>query len=301
MIIIEDPLKERASIEVMISKYGYTPDHNFDWLMYCSDEGSPNAAIWENEGVVWFYKKSDKKECTIVADPIALPENHPRLLSDLIKHTFNSEINKILFLDVRSGVHDFLKKGEEGDYVFYYDMEWPVVNMDLFSPELSGGKLKDIRRVLNKFNREHRVEIKPTSLVDKKELHGIVDRWFDNRRKAGIEELYPIRYHKMIDENFRGLKSSRAMFVDGIPVGFNGGWETPNNKEEWSATIGLHDFSIKDLGVALMMEDLEWIKNSGYKTCDLEGSDPPALHFKTQFFPAGYKSYRTYTFWINKR
>lgn len=91
------------------------------------------------------------------------------------------------------------------------------------------------------------------------------------------------------------------MIVDGKVVGFNAGWETPNNPKEWSAAIGLHDFSIKDLGIALLMEDLRWIKDAGYKTCDLEGSDPPALRFKTQFFPAGHKSYKTYTFWLDKK
>lgn len=300
MRILEEPLRERELIETIINQYGYTPDHNFDWLMYCADEGQPQVALWE-DGAIWFYKNSEKGQCTIVSDPIAPAKVHVQVLSDLVKNIFSSGINKILFLDVRIGVHDFCKTETIGEYKFYYDIDWPIVSMDAFNPKLPGGKLKDLRRVLSKFNREHRVEIKPTELLDKKELHGIVDRWFDNRTKVGIEELYPVRYHKMIDGDFHGVKSSRVMIVDGKPVGFNGGWETPNNKDEWSASIGLHDFSIKDLGVALMMEDLEWIKNAGYKTCDLEGSDPPAIHFKTQFFPAGYKSYKTYTFWITKK
>lgn len=299
MKIIEDPLRERALIEAVISKYGYTPDHNFDWLMYCSDEGRPQVAWWDN-GAVWFYKNRDKKACTIVSDPIAPPKSHKQFLEDLIKHLFGSGINKILFLDVRDGVHDFLKTGQLGDYTFYYNIDWPVVNMDLFDLQLSGGQFKDIRNALNKFNREYCVEIKSANLADKKDLHGIVDRWLDNRTKAGIEELYPVRYHNMIDGAFRGTKSARVMLVDGKAVGFNAGWETPNATGEWSAAVGTHDFSVKDLGVALLMEDLIWIKGAGYKICDLEGSDPPALRFKTQFF-SRFDTYKTFTFWLNKK
>jgi len=92
---------------------------------------------------------------------------------------------------------------------------------------------------------------------------------------------------------------ARKALVDGRPVGFNAGWETPNNSSEWSASIGIHDYSVHDLGVALMYEDLVWIKNAGYKTCDLEGSDASALHFKTQFFDS-FTTYKTYTFYVNK-
>src|SRR3989344_1320296 len=300
MKIIEDPFQERTLIEAVISKYGYTPDHNFDWLIYCSDEGRPQVAWWD-DGAVWFYKDTDKKECTIVSDPIAPTKIHPQLLADLVKHLFGSGTNRILFLDVREKVHDFCKTGKLGEYKFYYDIDWPVVDMDLFNPQLPGGKFKVIRNALSKFEREHRIEIKPVALVDKKQIHGIVDQWLANRKEAGIEELYPVRYHNMIDGGFRGVTSARVMIADGNPVGFNGGWETPNTTKEWSAAIGLHDFSIKDLGVALLTEDLRWIKDAGYKLCDLEGSDPPALRFKTQFFPAGYKSYKTYTFWLNKK
>ena len=299
MKIIDDPLKERILVESIIKKHGYTPDHNFDWLMYCADERNSHVALWD-EGAVWFYKEDEKKRCTIISDPIASPKNHQKLLRELLKNLFETGIERILFLDVRGGVHDFYKTGEMGKYAFYYDIVWPVVNVELFNPALPGGKFKEIRNALNKFRREHKIEVRPTDLVDKKEIHAIVDRWFDNRTKAGIEELYPSRYHNMIDGDFRGTESARVMFVDGKAVGFNGGWKTPNKPIEWSAAIGLHDFSVKDLGLALMIEDLVWIKNAGYKTCDLEGSDSQALRFKTQFFPNGYQTYKTYTFWIEK-
>ena len=296
MRIIENPLEERELIEAAIKKYGYTPDHNFDWLMYCSDEGNPRAAVWKDGYAVWCYQNSNN--WIVVSDPIAPADKHKEILDEFIKTIFSLGGRSIIFLDLRDEVNNIVKSSYSDDYKFDYDIIWPVVDMSKFDSDLAGGHFKEIRNALNKFNREHKVEIKKANSVDKNYLHGIVDRWLDNRTKAGIEELFSGRYHNMIDGNFRGTGSARVMFVDGKAVGFNAGWETPNNSNEWSAAIGLHDFSIQDLGLALLMEDLVWIKNAGYKTCDLEGSDPQALRFKTQFFPAGYNSYKTYTFWL---
>jgi len=171
-----------------------------------------------------------------------------------------------------------------------------VVDMISWNPDLPGRHFKELRNALSKFNREHQVKVIPTSELDKKDLHDVVDRWFVSRDKDGIVVL-PGRYHNMINNNFGGTESSRVMLVDDKSVGFNAGWETPNNSSEWSASIGIHDYSVHDLGVALMYEDLVWIKNAGYKTCDLEGSDPQALRFKTQFFNE-FKTYKTYTFYV---
>lgn len=301
MRIIENPERERELIENSIKKYGRTSDHNFNWLMYCADEGSPRVAVWDDGYAgyaVWCYQNHNN--WIILSDPIASVDQHREILSELANYLFNSGANKITFVDVRDAVHDIIRNLYPGNYKFDYDIVWPLVDMSSFDPELPGGHFKDIRNALHKFNKEHKVEIKEVNLVDKQELHGIVDRWMDARTKAGIEELYPGRYRNAIEGGFKGTDSARVMFVDGKAVGFNGGWETPNNSEEWSAAIGLHDFSIKDLGVALLMEDLVWIKDSGYKKCDLEGSDPPALHFKTQFF-SQFDTYKTYTFWLNKK
>jgi len=298
MRIVDNPSQERELVEDCIKQYGHTPDHNFDWLMYCSDEGEPKAAVWDNGYTIWYYKNKDG--LIAVSDPIAPINKYQEVIGEFLKTLFEPD-RRIIFLDLRDEAHDIIRNLYPTNYKFDYDIVWPVANMNLFDSELPGGHFKEIRNALSKFNREHKVEIKDANLIDKNDLHGIVDRWLDDRKKAGIEELYPGRYHNMIDGSFRGTKSARAMFVDGKAVGFNAGWETPNNSGEWSAAIGLHDFSIKDLGLALLMEDLVWIKNAGYKTCDLEGSDPPALRFKTQFFPEGYKTYKTYTFWLTNQ
>ena len=271
MKIVENPSEERELIGSIIKKYGYTPDHNFDWLMYCADEGSPRVALWDDGYAIWCYQHNDVARryvdnWVVVSDPIAPVDKHREILAEFVNYLFDSGASRIGFLDVRDTVHDIIRNLYPDNYKFDYDIVWPTVDMNLFDPELPGGHFKEIRNALNKFNREHGVEIKEATTVDKNDLRGIVDRWLDNRTKAGIEELFPGRYHNMIDGNFKRTDSARVMFVDGKAVGFNAGWETPNNSSEWSAAIGLHDFSVKDLGLALLMEDLIWIKKAGYKT-----------------------------------
>ncbi|HAU07972.1 MAG TPA: hypothetical protein DCS06_03280 [Candidatus Yanofskybacteria bacterium] len=293
--IIDNVEEERELIESSISKFGYSPDHNFDWLKSCSNDGSPAFVVWKDGEGVWFYVNKKTNQHVIVADPIAPTNVQDKILKELCDYVLGQSMT-IYFLDVRESVQDFAIKNYRDKFKPDYEIVWPVVDMATWNPELPGSHFKELRNALSKFNREHAVKISETSELSKKDLHDIVDRWFASRARVGIAVL-PERYHDMIDNNFGGTKSSRVMIVDNKPVGFNAGWETSNNPSEWSASIGIHDYSIKDLGVALLYEDLVWIKNAGYKSCDLEGSDSQALRFKTQFFNK-FETYKTYTFYI---
>ena len=74
------------------------------------------------------------------------------------------------------------------------------------------------------------------------------------------------------------------MVADGKPVGFNAGYEVVNRPGRFAGVIGIHDYSIKDLGTILWLEDLGWIKNSGYKELDMQGNEYEwELKQKTQF------------------
>lgn len=300
MKIIEDPKKESELIKKIIKNCGHTPDHNFDWLMYCSDEGSPKTAMWENKYAMWFYLNSGKNEATIVSDPIAPTNFHYNLEEDLATYLFKTGNRKIFFLDVRENVNNFCKNKKTWKYDFYYELIWPIMDMEKFDLKLPGKNFKSIRNAKNKFYKENKVEVVKAESVDKHLLHDMVNRWHKQRLSSGIPELYPNRYHNMINADFMGTDSSRVMIVNGKVAGLNAGWKTPGKEREWSASIGLHDFSTKDLGIALILEDLEWIKNKGYKTCDLEGSEEESLglKFKAQFKPS--TSYKTYTFWISQ-
>ena len=62
--------------------------------------------------------------------------------------------------------------------------------------------------------------------------------------------------------------------------------------------IGIHDYSLTDLGLMLWLEDLEWIKNASYKELDMQGSEGGGLKFKMQFNPTIER--KTDTFCIKK-
>src|SRR3989344_3996808 len=294
MRIVENPKKEEKLIREIIKKYGHTPDHNFDWLMCCADEGEPQVAVFEDKYLIWCFV--NKKEWVICTDPVAQTETHKKILSELINYLLSKNTDKIFFLDVRGGVNNFCKETYLDHYFIEYELVWPILNMEKFDSSLPGGHFKTIRNAKNKFYKENNIEIFSIISVNKKDLHEVVDCWKKHRDKSGIENIFQNRYHKMIDNNFHGTKSARAMAVNGKISGFNAGWETPNVPGDYSAAIGIHDFSTKDLGLALLLEDLEGIKKAGYKTCDLEGSEPTPLKFKMQFLPE--KTYKTYSFYI---
>ena len=287
---------ERDRIEACIKRYGYTADHNFDWLMNCADEGKPTVAVWDDGYAIWCYDNGD--EWILMSDPIAPKEKHRELLKELVEYIFKSGVEKIYFLDVQDEVMNICRNLGIGNYEFYYDIVWPVMAMEKYDVALPGGHFKSIRNAKNKFYREHEVKVVPSSEIDKKILHEVIDRWYENRTNAGIEDLYPIRFHNLVDDNFKCAKSPRVMVIDGKVVGFNAGWETPNIIGGWSAAVGIHGYSVKELGLILMLEYIDWIKNAGYKLCDLEGSDPEPLKFKMQFNPTIF--YKTYTFWLKK-
>ena len=294
MRIIENPKKEEKLVRKIIEKHGHTPDHNFDWFMYCADEGNPQIAVFEDKYLILGF--ANKKEWIIFSDPVAPTEIHRNLVDEIVEYLLGKNTEKIYFLDTRESINSFCKEKYFPYYVFDYELTWPVFNMEKFNPLLPGGHFKSIRNAKNKFYKENEVKIVPTSSVNQNDLHEIVDRWKEHRARAGIEEIFQNRYHKMIDNNFAGTKSARVMVVNDHAVGFNAGWKTPNTPNDYSAAIGIHDFSVKDLGLALLLEDLEWVKKAGYKTCDLEGSDPAPLKFKMQFLPE--KIYKTYSFYL---
>ncbi len=298
MKIIEDPEIERDLIESSIKKYGSTPDHNFDWFLYCAEDAKPKIFYLENGSCILAYRNADKNEWSLFSDPIAAPDAHKKIIEETVDFIFKqNNISKISFLDARERVFEFIKSSGFGNFELEYELVWPVLNMQKFDSDLPGGHFKTIRNAKNKFYREHKVEIAEANSVDKNLLYDLVDRWNKNRTEADIEELFPNRYRNMIDGKFRGTKSARVMIIDGVVAGLNAGWNTPNTPDDYSAAIGIHDFSVKDLGLALLLEDLEWIKKAGYKTCDLEGSEPEALKFKMQFLPE--RTYKTYTFFIH--
>ncbi len=172
------------------------------------------------------------------------------------------------------------------------------MNMKKYDPLLPGKHFKSIRNAKNKFYNEHKISIENTINVPEESLYKIVNGWRSKREHG--DHAYYYRYQLMIKRGFWGMKTARVLIADGIPVGFNAGWEISNRPKEFYAAVGIHDYSLRDLGLILYLEDLEWIKNNGYKAANMGGiEEGGGLDFKNQFLPES--SYKTYTFSIVKR
>lgn len=172
--------------------------------------------------------------------------------------------------------------------------------MSKYDSSLPGGNFKEIRNAKNKFYREHQVKILEAKDVSKKDLYKIVDDWAKEVGRKQKEDVYDLRYRKIIENNFRGFLTARVLVVDDRPVGFNAGYDVPNHPGRFAGIIGIHDYSIKDLGTILWLEDLEWIKNTGYKELDMQGSEYEwELKQKTQF--GGVIERKTDTFSIQRK
>jgi len=210
----------------------------------------------------------------------------------------NSGVNEVWCLDVsEEACPSIIKKSPFKVGNIQYSLFWPVLNMLEYDTTLSGGKFKDIRNARNKFYREHKIDVVNCGEIDKKDLHKIVEDWKNIVSKR--PNIYALKYHKVIDNNFKGFLTARVLVVDGKPMGFNAGYEVPNKSGRFAGVVGIHNYSLNDLGTILWLEDLDWIKSAGYKELDMQGSeDDGGLKLKLRF--GAVVERKTNTFFIEK-
>lgn len=277
---------ERDRIQSCINKFGWTSDHNLDWWT-CSainPDSLPVFVQWpDGSGLLAHHSKN---EWRIWSDPVSLEKDMAERIEEFGLEIFKDKNIKVLWCgDVSDKIYSELKNNKSlkvND--IYYSLQWPVLNMLKYDVSLSGGHFKRIRNAKNKFYREHKVKVLKTSELVQGDLLRIVDDWFKEVIKKQKEDVYDLRYRLIIKNNFRSFTTARVMIVDGRPVGFNAGYEVPNHAGKFTSVIGMHDYSLKDLGVALYLEDLDWVKTAGYKEFDLQGTEYEwEIRVKTQY------------------
>ncbi|MBI2064714.1 MAG: hypothetical protein HYT62_01530 [Candidatus Yanofskybacteria bacterium] len=265
---------ERDRIQKCIQKFGWTSDHNLDWFCdsVINEDGKPVFVEFSDGTGLLTHKYPDKWR--IWSDPLCDRASAPYKISEFCDQVLADRIKEVWCDDISDGIYPELQKNKSLKLDdIYYSLYWPVLEMEEYNPALPGGHFKDIRTAKSKFYREHKVEVIKTSDLDQDKLLKVVDSWLEVMIKKEKEDVYGLKYRMGIKNNFRGFTTARAMVVDGRPVGFNAGYEVPNHSGRFTSVIGLHDYSVKDLGVALYLEDLDWVKNAGYKEFDLQGSE----------------------------
>ena len=154
-----------------------------------------------------------------------------------------------------------------------------------------------MRKTKNKFYKNHQVVLLDArEYEDKKSLHLIVDEW--RKQRGGNDRVHLFPYHNFIDSNFKGATEARIFMVDAKPCGINAGWPIPNSNIFYGA-LGIHDYSLPGLGDALYLEDLDWLKNRGYKKANMGGGEDALTNFKNKFRPESF--YKTHIFSVVRK
>ena len=295
----EDITATRPRIEEAIRKFGYAPEHNFDWYRFSADPKEKNIFVSSDQGG-GLMTMLGKTNATVFSSPIAPPERRAKILIEYLEEMFcNPEIKKVEFELETPLRREFLKILPVAFMArsINFTLTWPIMNMKTFDPALPGGHYKYLRKEKNGFYREHAVTVEDAkTFEDKAGLRRIVDDW--RKKRTALDRAWYDEYYNIIDGNFAGTDTARVFLVDGKPTGINAGWMIPNSERFYGA-IGLHDYSWPELGDMLYLEDLKYLKSHGYGEVDMAGSWHGLLDFKKKFLPESY--YKTHVFSVVRK
>lgn len=286
-------------IEESIKKFGYAAEHNADHYLYDGVDHKKTVLAGFPDGSALLAFR-DPQSWSVFSEPVAPPERRATTLVEFTIEVLKKDpgVKKVAFELHGPTRREFLKALPPTlrPCRINFTLTWPVFDLAVFDPKLPGGFYKDLRNALNKFYREHSVEVVDAQAVEKRALHIVVDSWKD--RRPPRDRVQPKLYHAYIKNDFRGTTSARVLKVDNRIVGINAGWDIPNSSSYYAA-IGLHDYSLKDLGDIMYLEDLTFLKKAGYANVDMGGSWRSAIAYKLKFGPA--KTYKSFVFSVVRK
>ena len=303
MRIIEDFKKHDKKIRYSIKKFGHYAEHNFFHYMYWQTSGDKNLFFDYGKGRGMLIQYNQKSNIwKLFPSGVLAPENERlELLLHATKHILHKRKGKKFILDVseplRKQIVQELSPGN-GIAVSTYSKVFycPTYNMKGWDPELSGGEMKKLRNIRNRFYKTFNVKVKDCKEVPKEDLRNIVFNWIKNR--SGNDRVDEEYYLNLIENNFKGFEIAKTICVNGKPTAITGGWKIPNSKNYYSA-VGIIDYSYQGLGELANVDDLNRLKDEGYEHVDFGGSEKNLLKFKKKFKPE--KIYKTYQFSILRR
>lgn len=283
MKIYEDIESERDRIQSCIKKFGWTSDHNLDWFSDAIIDETYKPIFVEFEDGSGLLTHKSKNKWRIWSDPLCEKNNSAEKICEFAEHALK-EVDEVWCDDVSDSIYPIIEGKGTFKLFKYYSLFWPVLDMSKYDSALPGGHFKEMRNAKNKFYKEHKVEILNASGVDQADLIKIVDEWSKEVNRKQKEDVYDLRYYLLVKSKFKGFSAARVMVIDGRPVGINAGYDVPNHPDRFAGVIGIHNYLVKDLGTVLYLEDLDWIKNAGYKELDMQGTEYDwELKVKTQY------------------
>lgn len=299
MKFFDDTLAVRPLIEETIKRFGYAPEHNFDWYQFSAEKTDKNIFAADDHGG-GLLTMVGKKMATVFSSPIAPPERRSKILIEYLESIFQNPSVEKVELELETPLRqEFLKYLPEHFTArrIQYSLTWPIMDMKKFDPVLPGGHYKSLRKEMHRFYRDHVVTVVDAKTFgDRQAVKDIIVHWKKNRPVH--DQAYCEEYFNIIEGNFKGTATARLFVVDGKPAGINAGWPIPNTERFYGA-IGMHDYAVPNLGKMLYLEDLEYLKKNGYGEVDMGGSWQGGLEFKKEFLPESY--YKTHVFCVAKK
>jgi len=300
MIFSTNILSDKNRIEKIINKYGYAPEHNYDWYACQSDKGLDLTFAESNDGAALFTTEEGLQKCSVFSSPIAPPSRRVEVIIEYLENIFKLKKVKKVELELETDLHKSLLQVLPNNFKarrINFTLTWPIYNLTTFDDSLSGGQWKKLRKLNNKFYRDHSIKILDAkTFEDKNSLHNLVDECKKNR--VAKDRAYFESYHKFIENNFEGADEARIFIVDGKVCGINAGWKIINSNTFYSAIV-LHNYSLQGLGEAIYIDNLIFLKNRGYQHLNIGGGHKEDLVFKNKFHPESF--YKTHYFCIIKK
>lgn len=299
MEIYDDIVKSKRRIASAISKYGFSPDHNYYNYLYLqnADKKCVFFDFGHSRGVVAFHSK--KNNVWRVTNGVFAPQKERLgIFLDFLNHIFKEKKPKKVFVEFSEEFKSEIFKKLKGSYKFnaIYSFYWPIYNMDNLDERLSGKQWKKLRNIRNRFYNNYSVEVKNPKDIGKGALKKVLLSW---AKKRYPRDRADVRYYLNIIENdFEGFDVLRAISLNGEACSFSGGWMVPNSGIFYYA-IGIFNYRYRDFGDFINLDDLLHAKKLGHVYVDFGGcSDKASIVFKRKFNPV--QIYKTCFFSIRK-
>lgn len=180
MKFYNDMAAARPLIEETIKKFGYAPEHNFNWYRFYTDDDENDVfvASEHGDGLLTMLGEDDSR---VFSSPLASPNRRAPIIMEYLEQIFQSPNVKKVWLELETPLRkEFLRKlpGHFRSNPINYTLSWPIMNMKTFDLSLPGKHYKFLRKERNKFYRDHSVSVVDAKeFVDKKALHDIIDAW----------------------------------------------------------------------------------------------------------------------------
>jgi len=296
--IIHNTKDHLKKIKKPLKKYGHCAEHNSMHYQCMQNSKEKNVVFDFGKDKLILANVDDKNLWELFPSGILAPEKERFLLLSkfldyaLIKKKAEKvvvEVNEEMRKEILEQFKIHKKYKARSPHILY----WPIYDMLKWDSKLKGKKWKKLRNIKNRFFKKHRVRAVESRTVKKENLRKILSSWLKKRNNNDIvDKEY---YLNLINNNFKGFKFAKTLLIDGEPSTITCGWKIPNSNDYYSS-IGIFDYSHKDLGDIANMEDLTNLKRNGFKYVDFGGSDKALLAFKKKFKPENI--YKTYIFAI---